>query len=221
MTATSTTSLVSSACVSPSMASRLISCYGSDGGVPVLLCASDHSVSITCMRPIRVTLERANDGNGSRRRAAHDSTSASLPMRPGEPPRRTARGAVGTWDTTAPTQRSHLCQRRPARTLEFGGYPHRPPATHSIRILNSSLSPISNGSNSGPAAPRWRWDLLLFKKPYYCTHCWSLENKDTYPKGGTCEPKRGKILRVKEGEYLFMNTWKELIFSVWVSISYI
>ena len=179
----------------------------------VNLCVSIKGVAqlcneITSAPTIGVTLERANDGNGSRRRAAYDSTSASLPMRPDEPPRRTARGAVGAWDTTAPTQRSHLCQRRPARTLEFGGYPHRPPATHSIRILNSSLSPISNGSNSGPAAPRWRWDLLLFKKPYYCTHCWSLENKDTYPKGGTCEPKRGKILRVKRRR-IFVHEYLE------------
>ena len=92
-------------------------CDDSDGGVPALLCASDHSVPITSAPTIGVTLERANDGNGSRRRAASDSTSASLPMRPGETPRRTARGAVGARDTTTPTQRFHVRQRRPARPL--------------------------------------------------------------------------------------------------------
>ena len=76
-----------------------------------------------------------------------------------------------------------------------GGSAHAP----SLLFLFTHHLPLTP-RNSGPAAPRWRWDLLLFKKPYYCTHCWSLENKDTYPKGGTCEPKRGKILRVKEGE---------------------
>ena len=104
-----------------------VSSGSNDGNVyyvigSVNLCVSIKGVAQSCNEitsapTIGVTLERAKDGNGSRRRAASDSTSASLPMRPGEPPRRTARGAVGARDTTTPTQRFHIRQRRPARPL--------------------------------------------------------------------------------------------------------